>query len=147
MPLRSREPKRAQTPHRLGRFELVERIGQGGMAEVFRAVVTGPEGFRREIVVKRVLPQLSARQRFTQMFVNEAKISALLAHPNIVQIFEFGEADGSYFIAMESIRGLTLREAARRASIVAALTVTRIGTQAAFPSRADGCERKAAAAY
>ncbi len=111
MPLRSREPKRAQTPHRLGRFELVERIGQGGMAEVFRAVVTGPEGFRREIVVKRVLPQLSARQRFTQMFVNEAKISALLAHPNIVQIFEFGEADGSYFIAMESIRGLTLREA------------------------------------
>jgi len=110
LPLGTREPKRAQTPHRLGRFELIERIGQGGMAEVFRAAVTGPEGFRRELVVKRVLPQLSGRQRFTQMFVNEAKISALLAHPNIVQIFEFGEAGGSYFIAMESVRGDTLRE-------------------------------------
>jgi serine/threonine protein kinase len=97
-------------PARLGRFELIERIGAGGMAEVFRAAVKGPEGFHRELVVKRVLPQLSARARFTQMFVNEAKISALLAHPNIVQIFEFGESDGAYFIAMESIRGLTVRE-------------------------------------
>jgi serine/threonine protein kinase len=97
-------------PSRFGRFELIERIGAGGMAEVFRAAVKGPEGFHRELVVKRVLPQLSARARFTQMFVNEAKISALLAHPNIVQIFEFGESDGAYFIAMESIRGLTVRE-------------------------------------
>ncbi|HEY4184137.1 MAG TPA: serine/threonine-protein kinase [Polyangia bacterium] len=110
LPLRTREAKGTATPHHLGRFELIERIGQGGMAEVFRAAVTGPEGFRRELVVKRVLPQLSARERFTQMFVNEAKISALLAHPNIVQIFEFGEAGGAYFIAMESVRGLTLRE-------------------------------------
>jgi serine/threonine protein kinase len=107
--LASREPTAA--PARLGRFELIERIGTGGMAEVFRAAVNGPEGFHRELVVKRVLPQLSARPRFTQMFVNEAKISALLAHPNIVQIFEFGESDGAYFIAMESVRGLTLREA------------------------------------
>ena len=99
----------AAAPIRLGRFELTERIGVGGMAEVFRAAVRGPEGFRRELVVKRVLPELTARPRFVQMFVNEAKISALLTHPGIVQIFEFGEADGAYFIAMESIRGLTLR--------------------------------------
>jgi len=111
-PLRGREPTAA--PARLGRFELVERIGAGGMAEVFRAAVKGPEGFRRELVVKRILPDLSARPRFTQMFVNEAKISALLTHPNIVQIFEFGEADGAYFIAMESIRGMTLREVLTR---------------------------------
>ena len=102
------------------------------MAEVFRAAVLGPEGFRRELVVKRVLPALSARPRFTQMFVNEAKISALLAHPNIVQIFEFGESDGSYFIAMESIRGLTLREVltklrlkARVMPVVAAVEIAR----------------------
>jgi len=132
LPLGTREPKRAETPHRLGRFELIERIGQGGMAEVFRAAVTGPEGFRRELVVKRVLPQLSGRQRFTQMFVNEAKISALLAHPNIVQIFEFGEAGGSYFIAMESVRGVTLREVlirlreqGRTMPVVAAAEITR----------------------
>lgn len=98
-------------PTRLGRYELVERIGAGGMAEVYRAVMQGPEGFRRELVVKRILPQFTTRRGFRQMFVNEAKISALLAHPNIVQIFEFGEADGSYFIAMESVRGVTLREA------------------------------------
>lgn len=98
-------------PAQLGRYELLERIGAGGMAEVYRAVMQGPEGFRRELVVKRVLPQLTTRRGFRQMFVNEAKISALLAHPNIVQIFEFGEADGSYFIAMESVRGVTLREA------------------------------------
>jgi serine/threonine protein kinase len=97
-------------PRSFGRFELLERVGAGGMAEVFRAQVHGPEGFKRELVVKRVLPHLSTRSRFTQMFVNEAKISALLSHPNIVQIFEFGESDGCYFIAMESIRGLTLRE-------------------------------------
>jgi len=132
LPLGTREPKRGETPHRLGRFELIERIGQGGMAEVFRAAVTGPEGFRRELVVKRVLPQLSGRARFTQMFVNEAKISALLAHPNIVQIFEFGEAGGSYFIAMESVRGVTLRdvlirlrEQGRTMPVVAAAEITR----------------------
>ena len=107
-PLFGHEPTAA--PLRLGRFDLIERIGAGGMAEVFRAAVRGPQGFERELVLKRILPQLSARERFTQMFVNEAKISALLAHPNIVQIFEFGEADGAYFIAMESVRGLTLRE-------------------------------------
>ncbi|MES1172509.1 MAG: serine/threonine-protein kinase [Bacteroidota bacterium] len=119
-------------PARFGRFELIERIGAGGMAEVFRAAVVGPEGFRREIVVKRVLPQLSARARFTQMFVNEAKISALLTHPNIVQIFEFGESDGAYFIAMESVRGLTLRETLtklrtqeRLMPVVAAAEITR----------------------
>ena len=132
LPLDTREPKRTSTPPRLGRFELIERIGQGGMAEVFRAAVTGPEGFRRELVVKRVLPQLSGRQRFTQMFVNEAKISALLAHPNIVQIFEFGEAGGCYFIAMESVRGMTLREAliklreqGKTMPVVAAAEITR----------------------
>jgi len=119
-------------PVRFGRFELIERIGAGGMAEVFRAAVLGPEGFRREVVVKRVLPALSARQRFTEMFVNEAKISALLTHPNIVQIFEFGESDGAYFIAMESVRGLTLREVltklrlkGRVMPVVAAMEIAR----------------------
>ena len=102
------------------------------MAEVFRAQVRGPEGFRRELVVKRVLPHLTTRSRFTQMFVNEAKISAFLNHPNIVQIFEFGESEGSYFIAMESVRGYTLREVLTKLReretmmpVVAAMEITR----------------------
>src|SRR5258708_25918108 len=101
----------AEAPATYGRFRLTERIGIGGMAEVFRAVVKGPQGWERELVVKRILPQLSGNSEFTKMFIREAKISALLVHPNIVQTFEFGEAEGTYFIAMEGVDGVTLREA------------------------------------
>jgi serine/threonine-protein kinase len=94
-----------------GRYKLLGRIGEGGMAEVYRALMTGPEGFERELVVKRILPRLSETGDFKTMFIREAKISALLLHPNIVQIYEFGEADGAYFIAMENVQGVTLREA------------------------------------
>jgi eukaryotic-like serine/threonine-protein kinase len=100
----------AEVPATYGRFRLTGRIGVGGMAEVFRAVVKGPEGWERELVVKRILPQLAANSEFTKMFIREAKISALLVHPNIVQTFEFGQAEGTYFIAMEGVHGVTLRE-------------------------------------
>ncbi|MEA2701064.1 MAG: eukaryotic-like serine/threonine-protein kinase [Myxococcales bacterium] len=92
------------------RYHLIARIGKGGMAEVFRAVVNGPEGFERELVVKRILPRFSNNAQFVSMFVNEAKICALLSHPNIVQIYEFGQAEGTYFIAMESVHGVSLRD-------------------------------------
>src|SRR5262245_48820473 len=104
-------PARTETPHTYGRYRLVSRIGIGGMAEVYRGVVGGPQGWERELVVKRMLPQLSGNAEFVRMFIREAKISALLMHPNIVQIYEFGEAEGSYFIAMESVQGVTLRQA------------------------------------
>ena len=81
------------------------------MAEVYRAVMMGPEGFERELVLKRILPRLSASGDFKTMFVREAKICAQMTHPNIIQIYEFGQADGGYFIAMESVQGVTLREA------------------------------------
>ena len=100
----------ADVPATYGRFRLTGRIGIGGMAEVFRAVVKGPQGWERELVVKRILPSLSGNAEFTKMFIREAKISALLVHPNIVQTFEFGEAEGTYFIAMEGVQGVTLRE-------------------------------------
>jgi serine/threonine protein kinase len=98
-------------PTTFGRYRLLGRIGEGGMAEVYRALMTGPEGFERELVLKRILPRLSGTGDFKTMFIREAKISALLLHPNIVQIYEFGEAEGAYFIAMESVQGVTLREA------------------------------------
>jgi eukaryotic-like serine/threonine-protein kinase len=110
----SAEPRPKATaapPTTFGRYRLLGRIGEGGMAEVFRALMTGPEGFERELVLKRILPRLSGTGDFKTMFIREAKISALLLHPNIVQIYEFGEADGAYFIAMESVQGVTLREA------------------------------------
>jgi serine/threonine-protein kinase len=78
------------------------------MAEVFLAMATGPEGFQRSVVVKRMFPQLSQDPTFVRMFVDEIRVGAQLAHPNIVQVFDFGKADQSYFIAMEHVQGRTL---------------------------------------
>jgi serine/threonine protein kinase len=110
-PVQPRMKPAVVTTTMFGRYRLLGRIGEGGMAEVYRALMTGPEGFERELVLKRILPRLSETGDFKTMFIREAKISALLLHPNIVQIYEFGEAEGAYFIAMENVQGVTLREA------------------------------------
>jgi eukaryotic-like serine/threonine-protein kinase len=93
---------------RYGRYCLIERIGRGGMAEVFRAVAEGVEGFRRVFVIKRLRPEKSASVELTRMFVDEARLSALLHHPNIVQVYDFGQINGTYFLAMEYLRGKDL---------------------------------------
>src|SRR5687768_10138419 len=89
------------TPERFGRYVLLDQIGRGGMAEVYRAVAQGLEGFQRVFVIKRILREKSLAPEFVEMFINEARISALLNHPNIVQIYDFGQIEGSYFLAME----------------------------------------------
>ena len=91
-----------------GRYQLLERIGKGGMAEVFRALAQGMEGFERIFVVKRIRPDKSDSPKFVQMFVEEARISALLNHPNIVQVYDFGHIDGAYFMVMEHVVGKDL---------------------------------------
>ncbi len=98
----------APGPTRYGRYVLIDRLGAGGMAEVFRALVLGPEGFQRMIVVKRILPHLSQDEDFVRMFISEASLCGRLSHPNIIQIHEFGNADGQYFIAMEYLQGRTV---------------------------------------
>jgi serine/threonine protein kinase len=97
-----------QNPHRFGRYVLIDRLGKGGMAEVFRAIMPGVEGFRRDLVIKQIRPDQSRARNFIEMFVHEARISALLHHPNIVQVFDFGQVDGCYFLAMELLRGRDL---------------------------------------
>jgi serine/threonine-protein kinase len=97
-----------QNPHRFGRYVLIDRLGKGGMAEVFRAIMPGVEGFRRDLVIKQIRPDQSRARNFIDMFVHEARISALLHHPNIVQVFDFGQVDGCYFLAMELLRGRDL---------------------------------------
>ncbi|WP_063641065.1 protein kinase domain-containing protein [Stigmatella aurantiaca] len=79
------------------------------MAEVFLAKAAGPMGFEKTLVLKRILPHLAEETSFVEMFLSEAKLAAQLTHPNIVQIFDFGEADGAYFLAMEYIDGPHLR--------------------------------------
>ena len=97
-----------RAPEPFGKYVLLDRIGAGGMAEVFQAVAGGPEGFQRSLVIKRMLPNLSQDAAFVRMFIDEAKLSGLLSHPNLVQIFEFGKVDDSFFIAMEYVHGRTL---------------------------------------
>jgi hypothetical protein len=93
---------------RYGRYVLVDRLGAGGMAEVFRAVVIGPEQFERVVVVKRILPHLTENPSFVKMFIDEATLCGRLSHPNIIQVYEFGREEGQYFIAMEYLEGLNL---------------------------------------
>jgi serine/threonine-protein kinase len=101
-------------PEKFGRYVLLDRIGAGGMAEVFRAVMPGVEGFQRTFVVKRILGERAKSPYFVDMFVQEARINALLHHPNIVQVFDFGNVGGTYFLAMEYVRGRDVSEILRR---------------------------------
>jgi serine/threonine protein kinase len=93
---------------RYGRYQLLERIGRGGMAEVFLAVMEGTQGFRRRCVVKRIRPEKARSAYYTQMFVDEARITAALHHPNIVQVYEFGEIGDLLFLTMEYLDGKNL---------------------------------------
>ena len=85
------------------------------MAEVWLALQEGPAGFAKQVVVKTILPHLAEDQSFVEMFLNEARLAALLNHPNLVQIFELGEEAGTYFLVMEYIEGRNLRSVLRRA--------------------------------
>ncbi|MGC4114771.1 MAG: protein kinase [Myxococcales bacterium] len=90
---------------RFGKYQLERALAQGGMAEIFLARQSGPSGFQKLVVIKRVLPHLAVDETFQEMFLDEARIAARLDHPGIVQIFDFGEEGGSYFIAMEYLAG------------------------------------------
>jgi serine/threonine protein kinase len=98
-----------------GPYRLLQKIAVGGMAEVFKAKRTGVEGFEKVVAVKRILPHLSDNKEFVDMFIDEAKMVAGLAHPNIVQISDLGKIDKSYYIAMEYVHGRDLRTILRRA--------------------------------
>jgi serine/threonine protein kinase len=98
-----------------GPYRLLEKIAVGGMAEVFKAKRTGVEGFEKVLAVKRILPHLSENKEFVEMFIDEAKMVAGLTHPNIVQIFDLGKIDRSYYIAMEYVHGRDLRSIMKRA--------------------------------
>ena len=96
-------------PTKFGKYLLLERIGVGGMAEVYKAKLLGAEGFERIVAIKRILPHLVEDDDFVKMFVDEAKIAVRLSHPNIVAIDDLGKVDGSLFIGMEYVLGRDLR--------------------------------------
>jgi eukaryotic-like serine/threonine-protein kinase len=109
------------TPARLGPYELLQKLATGGMAEIYIAEIyiarrEGPHGFSKRIALKRILPQLAADPEFVAMFIDEARLCAQLTHPNLVQVFDFGEEAGELYMAMELIEGTTAAKVARAAA-------------------------------
>ena len=104
------------TPIRLGPYELLQKLATGGMAEIYIARREGPHGFSKRIALKRILPQLAADHEFVAMFIDEARLCAQLTHPNLVQVFDFGEEEGELYMAMELVEGTTGAKVARAAA-------------------------------
>jgi serine/threonine protein kinase len=101
-------------PRRIGRYDIVTLLGEGGMAQAYLAVSRGPGRFNKLAVIKRILPDLSQDPNFVEMFLDEARLTARLHHPNIVQTFDAAEHDGNYLLAMEYLDGLPLTKIYRR---------------------------------
>ena len=104
------------TPRRFGKYLLLERIGRGGMAEVYRSKTFGAAGFVKECAIKKILTSLLDDDQFVRMFIDEAKLTAFLNHPNIVQVLDLGEIDGHLFIAMEYVAGKDLLDVLARSA-------------------------------
>jgi serine/threonine protein kinase len=107
-PWLTRARRRLEGTVKLGHYELLHPLGAGGMAEVFKARAIGPAGFERDVVVKRILPAYGRDEDFVRMFADEARILGLIHHPNVVQAFEFGEDEGTLYLALEYVEGPSL---------------------------------------
>lgn len=99
---------------RIGRYEIIDRLAVGGMAELFKARATGAHGFERRVVIKKILPKLAADDEFVTMFIDEARITAQLHHAKIVQVFELGFDGDELFIAMEYVDGVDALDLLKR---------------------------------
>src|SRR5262252_3101487 len=102
--------------HLHGRYTILGKLADGGMAEIFLAIQHGAEGFQKQVVLKRILTQYSADPQFRNMLLDEAHISMSLQHSNIVQVLDLGVAAGRYFLALELIDGWDLEKILQRAN-------------------------------
>ncbi|MBA3499683.1 MAG: protein kinase, partial [Deltaproteobacteria bacterium] len=100
----------ATFPTKLGRYQIVKHLANGGMAQVLLARATGIEGFERHVVVKRIHQNRAEDPVFVKMFLDEARLAAQLHHNNIVQVHDIGKEKGEYFFAMEYVHGEDLRK-------------------------------------
>jgi serine/threonine-protein kinase len=113
------------------RYRITERVAAGGMAEVFRGVAESLQGFKKNIAIKRILPALTKNKKFVAMFLDEARLSLVLQHANVVQVFDIAHTDDTYFIVMEYVDGVDLkalmewrRKINRRIPVAHALYIT-----------------------
>ena len=111
------ESKPLDAPTPFGRYELLEPIGVGGMAEVFRARLPGVAGFEKQVVIKRLQAKFRDDQRFKRMFVEEAKLASQVQHKNVVQVFELGHHNGELYMVLEYVPGTDLKRLLRQASV------------------------------
>src|SRR5882672_11637655 len=93
-----------------GKYFLMKKLAAGGMGEIYLAKQQGPAGFQKILVVKKILAHLTENKEFIEAFLGEARLAAQMNHRNVVQVFELGEQDGAYFIAMEYVQGKSLRD-------------------------------------
>lgn len=91
------------------KYKVIKKLDAGGMAEVFIADAAGVQGIVKRVAIKRILPSLAANEKFVAMFLDEARVASMLSHANIVQTFDVGESEGSYFIVMEFVDGTSLK--------------------------------------
>jgi serine/threonine protein kinase len=110
----SAAPVESPLPRRIGPYTLFDKIGRGGMADIFLARVETDLGVTRLAVVKQILPHLSDSREFADLLITEAKLAARLNHANIVQVHDLGRADGFLYIAMQYVEGFDLNELLRR---------------------------------
>ncbi len=107
---RAKELDAFKKANQLGPYQLIRKIAQGGMAELYLAEYTRQDGFKRTVAIKKILPHLVENKDFVDMFIREARLAALLQHPNIVQIFDLVKIHNAYFISMEYVEGKNLSE-------------------------------------
>lgn len=124
---------KAGTP--VGRYLVRRKLAEGGMAEIYLCTVRGPEGFAKEVVIKRIRSFLAGDPGFVRMFIAEARLASRLNHANLVQIFDFDKHEDTYYLAMEYVRGKSLAEITRRAKELMQpmppLLVARLGADVA----------------
>jgi serine/threonine protein kinase len=103
-------------PQRIGRYELCFELASGGMASVYLARIDGVSGFEKLVALKRIHRHLAKEQGYVDMFLDEARIASRITHPNVCSVFDFGEADGEHYIAMEYLVGEPLSRLMGRAA-------------------------------
>lgn len=101
-------------PEKYGKYLLLDRIARGGMAELYRGKIIGAQGFEKIVAIKKILPHLTDQEAFVRAFIDEARLAAFLQHPNIVQIYDFGEMADTYFISMEYLAGVDLKSVLKK---------------------------------
>ena len=130
-----------QDPLEFGEYHLLEKIATGGMAEVWRARAYGMAGFEKILVIKKVLPELVKDAEFIRLFIDEARISVQLLHVNIVQVFDLGQVDGSYYMAMEYVHGLDLARLISRAKGRGPFPTDMLRRDQCWPATSDDATR------